>query len=90
MPDTTREFYNVCPHCWSVRVKLRIFKAPRYKCEKCGFEFPNKKRISHADRLLFNDVMRIARADLEHICKLVDDVRLRKATAKSIKEYAHA
>ena len=90
MPDTTREFYSVCPHCWSVRVKLRIFKTPRYKCEKCGSEFSNKKRISHANRLLFNKLMRFARSDLEQIRKSVGDVRVRKATVKSIKEYTDA
>ena len=84
MPDTTREFYNVCPHCWSVRVKLRIFKAPRYKCEVCGSVFPNKKRVSHGERILFNELMKTARRHLG--AKNTDDVKLRKLTAEGIKE----
>ena len=87
MSGIKRDVYDVCPVCWSVRIKHRVFKSPRYKCEKCGSEFPNKKRISHDDRILFNDVMRIARNDLEQLCDVVDDVRLRKSTVMSIKRF---
>lgn len=62
MPGIIRDFYNVCPKCWSIRVKFRVFKSPRYKCEKCGAEFPNKKRIGYDNRLLFNDLLKLTRS----------------------------
>ena len=87
MPDTKREFYNVCPDCWSVRVKLRIFKAPRYKCEVCGAVFPNKKRISYDDRLLFNNLMkRTAKKLQQRYHSPWEQAYLRKITVIAIKE----
>lgn len=57
MPGTKRDFYNVCPSCWTVRVKRRVFKSPRYLCEVCGKTFSQKKRISHDERLLFHSIV---------------------------------
>ena len=92
MPGIKRDFYNVCPVCWSIRVKFRVFKSPRYKCEKCGCEFSNKKRISRDDRILFNGVMKRARDRVkENTLNVLDDVYLRKITVKIVKEYlSHA
>lgn len=91
MPGIKKETYEVCPGCWSVMVKLRTFKSPRYRCERCGLEFPNKKRISHNDRILFNDTMAIAREELKDRGIEVDDIKLRKVTVKSIKRFiSHA
>ena len=85
MPDTKRDFYNVCPHCWSVRVKLRIFKIPRFKCEVCEREFPNKKRLSHEDRKLFNDAMKLTRMKTNQVEGLVNEGVLRTVTVRAVK-----
>ena len=61
MPETKRDFYGVCPTCWSVRVKRRIFKSPKYLCEVCGETFIQKKRITHDQRNLFNDALKVMR-----------------------------
>jgi hypothetical protein len=87
MPGIKRKFYDVCPACWSVRVKFRVFKEPRYKCEKCGSEFMNKKRISHEDRIFFNDVLKLTRMKTKQIEDMVDDKTLRKIIVKTLKEY---
>ena len=77
----------MCPVCWSVRVKHRVFKTPRYKCEKCGSEFPNKKRISHADRILFNRLKNYVCQDIKQSVGIgIEDTYLRKITVKTIKE----
>lgn len=86
MPGIKKETYEVCPGCWSVMVKLRTFKSPRYKCEICGLEFPNKKRIYHEYRVLFNDAMKRARLELGESIDVVDNVKLRKAVVKAIKK----
>ena len=91
MPGMIRDFYDVCPDCWSVMIKHRVFKSPRYKCEKCGSEFMNKKRISHDDRMFFNDVLRLTRMKIEQVKDLTDDKTIRKITVKTVKEYlSHA
>lgn len=92
MPGIIRDFYDVCPACWSVRIKHRVFKNPRYKCEKCGSEFPNKKRISYVHRKMFNDVLKIVRRELvDRGVDMVDDKTIREVTVKTVKEHlAHA
>ena len=85
MPGMIRDFYDVCPDCWSVMIKHRVFKLPRYKCEKCGSEFPNKKRISHDDRILFSDLLRIFRDNKSASVKNMTDIDFRKFTVKAIK-----
>jgi len=54
MPLISRQYYQVCPQCWSIRVKKRIYKNPKYKCELCKHEFNSKTRISSATRRIFN------------------------------------
>lgn len=86
MPGVKRDFYNVCPVCWSVRIKHRVFKSPRYKCEKCGSEFPNKKRISYEQRILFNELLKGTKTNAEGL-KSFSDGKLRKITVKTLKEH---
>ena len=93
MPGVIRDSYDVCPVCWSVRVKFRVFKSPRYKCEKCGSEFPNKKHVSYIHRKMFNDVLRLARKKLKFIDAWQGDseIKLRESVIITIKEmYSHA
>ena len=93
MPGVKRDFYNVCPDCWSVMIKHRVFKSPRYKCEKCGSEFPNKKRVSYVHRKMFNDVLKLTRRKLKFTDAWQGDseIKLRKAVIVTIKEYlSHA
>lgn len=85
MPGIKRNFYDVCPKCWSVRIKHRVFKEPRYKCEECSSEFMNKKRICCNDRNLFNELLRGTRASAEGL-KSFSNAKLREITLKSVKE----
>lgn len=88
MPEVKRDFYNVCPVCWSVRVKFRVFKSPRYKCEKCGSEFPNKKRVSYVHRKMFNDILKLTRKKLKFTDTWQGDseIKLRESVIIIIKE----
>lgn len=70
MGDTKRDFYGVCPSCWSVKVKRRTYKTPKYLCEVCGAVFNQKKRISNDQRKLFTDVLKLIRNRTEYILSL--------------------
>ena len=80
MPGIKRDFYMVCPRCWSVRVKNRILKNPRYKCELCKHEFNSKIRISYEQRKLFNDLRSHYR---------INDIEVRIICAKETRELNH-
>ena len=58
MPGIKRNIYFVCPYCWSIRVKNRVMREPRYRCEVCKQEFSIKKRISYIQRQEFNNILR--------------------------------
>ena len=87
MPEMIRDFYNVCPFCWSVRVKRRVFKTPKYLCEVCGQTHDQKKRISHAQRKLFNDVLVLVRNELRIQDITAHDSSLRQSVVSTVKRF---
>lgn len=94
MPETKRDFYNVCPSCWTVRIKRRVFKSPKYLCEVCGETFQQKKRISDYQRKLFNNTLKETRivADkmVGHLNPRMPESRIRQLVVYVIKRDTHA
>lgn len=90
MPETKREFYGVCPSCWSVRVKRRTYKTPKYLCEVCGAVFNQKKRISYDQRKMFNDLLAVVRDELKIHDIIVHGSTTRQCVAAAVKRLKNA